>query len=93
MVLLVADVNEPQRVRRHPPRVAEPPVPGPLAAEGPQEVARGVEHLHAVVVPVGDDVLPDPVDRHPGQAVELGVAVAVPAEGEGVPPVGGEDLQ
>jgi hypothetical protein len=47
-------------------------------------VSKRVENLDAVVVAVGDDVLPDPVDGHAGEAVELPVAVAVAAEAEPV---------
>ncbi len=93
MVFLVADVDESERVRGDAPRVAELAVGRALAAEGAQEVAGGVEDLHAVVVAVGDDVLADAVHGHAGQAVELAVAVAVAAEAERVLAVGGEHLK
>jgi hypothetical protein len=63
-----------------------------LAAKRSQEMSERVKYLDPVIVPIGDDVLADPIDGHAGQAVELAVAVAVAAEAEPVLPNFVEDL-
>ena len=55
-----------------------------LAAECPEEVSLRVEYLHPVVVAVSNNVLANPVDGHPGQAIELAIQVAVTTKGKGV---------
>lgn len=84
MVLLVANVDESQSVGSDAPRITEFSVRRSLASERSQEVTEGIENLDSVVVPIGDDVLPDPVDRHSGEAVEFSVAVSVTSETESV---------
>lgn len=80
MILLVAYVDESQGVGGDAPGVIEAAVGGALGAEGPQEPAGRIEHLDPVVVTVRDDVLPDPVYGHPGEAVELALAASVRSE-------------
>lgn len=80
MILLVAHVDESEGVGGDSPRIIESAVGGALGAEGPQEATGRIEHLDPVVVAVRDDVLPDPVYGHPGEAIELAFAVAVRSE-------------
>jgi len=82
VVLLVADVDEPEAVGADAPRVVELPVRVALAAERAEELAAGIEDLDAVVVAVRDDELADAVDGDAGEAVEFAFAVAVAAEPE-----------
>jgi len=80
MILLVAYVDESEGVGGDAPRIIEPAVGGALGAEGSQETAGRIEHLDPVVVAVRDDVLPDPVYGHPGEAIEFALAAAVRSE-------------
>lgn len=80
MVLLVAYVDEAEGVGGDAPRIIEPTIGGALGAEGSQETPGRIEHLDSVVVTVRDDVLPDPVYGHPGEAIKLALAAAVCSE-------------
>ena len=82
VVLLVADVDEAQRVCGDAPGVAELSIGGTLTAERSQEMSKRIENLNSVIVTIGDDVLPDPVYSNSGQAIELAVSIAVTAEAE-----------
>jgi len=52
MVLLVTNVNEPQRVRGDSPRVAEFAIGRSVAAERAEEIARRIENLYSMIVSV-----------------------------------------
>lgn len=80
MILLVAYVDESESISGDAPGIIEPAVGGALGAEGSQETAGRIEHLDPVVVAVRDDVLPDPVYGHPGEAIEFALAAAVRSE-------------
>lgn len=80
MILLVTYVDESEGVSGDAPRIIESAVGGALRAEGPQKAAGRIEHLDPVVVAVRDDVLPDPVYGHSGEAIELTLAATVRSE-------------
>lgn len=80
MILLVAYINESEGVGGDAPGIIESAVGGALGAEGPQKAAGRIEHLDPVVVAVRDDILPDPVYSHSGEAIELTLAAAVRSE-------------
>lgn len=80
MVLFIAHINKSKSVRGDSPRIIKPTVRGTLGAKRSQKTTGRIENLNSVVVTIRDDVLPDPVHRYPGEAIEFTLAAAVRSE-------------
>lgn len=80
MVLLVAYVDKSEGIGGDAPGIIESAVGGALRAEGSEEPAGRIEHLDPVIVTIRDDVLPDPVYGHAGEAIKFALAVSIRSE-------------
>lgn len=80
VIFLVAYVDESEGVSGDAPGIIESAVGSALRAESSQKAAGRIEHLDPVVVAVRDDILPDPVYGHSGEAIELTLAATVRSE-------------
>lgn len=80
MVLFIAHINKSKSIGGDSPRIIKPTVCGTLGAKRSQKTTGRIENLNSVVVTIRYDVLPDPVHRYPGQAIEFTLAAAVRSE-------------
>lgn len=80
MVLFIAHVDKPKGIRGDAPRIIEPTVGGSLGAKSSEKTTGRIEHLDPVVITIRNDVLPDPVHGHPGEAIEFTLATSVCSE-------------
>ena len=82
MIFLVTDINKSKGISSDTPWVAKLSIDRSLASKRPNEMARSIENLNSVIVPIGNYILADFVNCHASQAIKFAVTVAVAAETE-----------
>lgn len=80
MVLFIAHINKSENIRGDSPRIIKPTIGGALGSKSSQKTTGRIENLNSVVVTIRDDILSDPVNRHPGEAIEFTLATAICSE-------------
>lgn len=80
MIFLVTHIDKAKGIGGHAPWIIEFAIGRALRTEGAQESTRRIEHLNAMIVSVGDNVLANTIHGHTGQTIEFAFTTSVLSE-------------